>query len=518
MFEFKSNSMKIAYLPITLVTLFSLYIYSCSSGDDDSAAPSVIQTPIAEPEETTTQYTLTVLAGEGGSVSSSGGSYASGEVITIEAFADENYMFVEWEPNGDKINPLSITSLPNLPSYKAIFEPIVYPTIKKQNHGFFNNMSDLNKNTSWFKTNVNFNKFERNQFNNFNCYRNTNGFDEVIESCVGTEGYFRETGGYIFSDFNSDGYLDLWHHFMKNPWPANANGNDVFFSSYYGNDKDIDSVYNSLTHIRKQVLTDFDNDGFNEMMLFSHGFDAEPFPGDSLGIFIPSRRKYIFLADQIKFFHSGATGDINNDGLVDIYSSHNGRSSPVFYINQGNFNFNLIGNLIVNSPNFSNEPTWGWTDELFDINGDGKLDLLTGKFLIHQNIENKFNWSDKISLPVDPEIGVLDFDFINLNNDDLIDIIVSSNKNSYQGSRIDILIQNQEGNFVNRTSDYFDSYEFDGNNMWWKWLYVIDFDDDGDLDLYADGLYGDLFNHGRDQLWWENNDGTFTKKHIKNFY
>ena len=40
--------MKKALLSITLVTLLSVLIYSCSSDDDDPAPPSVIQTP--EPE------------------------------------------------------------------------------------------------------------------------------------------------------------------------------------------------------------------------------------------------------------------------------------------------------------------------------------------------------------------------------------------------------------------------------------------------------------------------------------
>ena len=42
------SKMKRTLLPITLVTLLSIFIYSCSSGDDDSAPPSVIQT---KPEE-----------------------------------------------------------------------------------------------------------------------------------------------------------------------------------------------------------------------------------------------------------------------------------------------------------------------------------------------------------------------------------------------------------------------------------------------------------------------------------
>ena len=42
--------MKRALLPITVVTILSIFIYSCSSDDDDSAPPSVIQTPTDEPD------------------------------------------------------------------------------------------------------------------------------------------------------------------------------------------------------------------------------------------------------------------------------------------------------------------------------------------------------------------------------------------------------------------------------------------------------------------------------------
>ena len=33
-----------------------------------------------------------------------------------------------------------------------------------------------------------------------------------------------------------------------------------------------------------------------------------------------------------------------------------------------------------------------------------------------------------------------------------------------------------------------------------------DIDKDGDLDLVADGLFGELFNYDHDLLWWENNE------------
>jgi hypothetical protein len=105
--------MKKALLPITLVFLLSIFNYSCSSDDDDSAVSSVIQTPTPEPEETTTQYTLTVSAGDGGSVSSEGGTYDSGTQITINANPDNKHQFVSWS-NGSTNPSLSITITENI--------------------------------------------------------------------------------------------------------------------------------------------------------------------------------------------------------------------------------------------------------------------------------------------------------------------------------------------------------------------------------------------------------------------
>ena len=88
--------MKRALLPITLATLLSVFIYSCSSDDDDSASPSVIQTPTPEPELQTTEYTLTVSAGEGGSVSNEGGTYDEGTQISVTANPSEGFGFGGW--------------------------------------------------------------------------------------------------------------------------------------------------------------------------------------------------------------------------------------------------------------------------------------------------------------------------------------------------------------------------------------------------------------------------------------
>lgn len=102
-----------------LFILLTIFICSCSSDDDTSPPPSVVQTP--DPESTTsTQYTLTVTDGEGGYVSTQGGTYDEGTEITVKATPHEGYVFSGWS-NGSTQNPLSIVFNANL-SLSASFE------------------------------------------------------------------------------------------------------------------------------------------------------------------------------------------------------------------------------------------------------------------------------------------------------------------------------------------------------------------------------------------------------------
>ena len=111
--------MKRALLPITLVTLLSVLIYSCSSDSDDSAASSVIQTPTPE-APAPTQYTLSVSSGEGGSVSAMGGTYDEGTSVTITATPNDGYVFTGWS-DGSTNSEISITLNSNI-SLSASFE------------------------------------------------------------------------------------------------------------------------------------------------------------------------------------------------------------------------------------------------------------------------------------------------------------------------------------------------------------------------------------------------------------
>ena len=110
---------KLYLLSILALTTIAI-IYSCSTEEEDTTPPpSVVATPEPEPPAPT-QYTLTVTAGEGGSVSTEGGTYDEGTEITINATPDEGYEFVGWEGSDSDSNSLTVTLNGNT-NIQAIF-------------------------------------------------------------------------------------------------------------------------------------------------------------------------------------------------------------------------------------------------------------------------------------------------------------------------------------------------------------------------------------------------------------
>ena len=59
--------------------------------------------------KTPTQYTLTVIAGDGGTVSAQGGTYDNGTELTIIALPNEGYTFIGWKENESTQSSLTFT-------------------------------------------------------------------------------------------------------------------------------------------------------------------------------------------------------------------------------------------------------------------------------------------------------------------------------------------------------------------------------------------------------------------------
>jgi len=104
------------YLSLSpIYILFLTLVFSCSTEEEDITPPPTVQQPSPEPEpQAPTQYTLTVTASEGGTVSTEGGTYEEGTEVTITANANEGYSFTGWEGNDNQSNSFTISINSNL--------------------------------------------------------------------------------------------------------------------------------------------------------------------------------------------------------------------------------------------------------------------------------------------------------------------------------------------------------------------------------------------------------------------
>jgi hypothetical protein len=373
--------------------------------------------------------------------------------------------------------------------------------------------SKLNKATSWYRTNISFKDLYNVHGSKYWGFESING--DLIPFLQGTwspvkEYYWNDLGGYLFTDLNGDGKRDLWAYYWKNPWPTNANGLHLFVDDYTSDNYDLQK---GLTQVRKQVLSDFNNDSMQEVMLFSSGYDAPPFPGDSLAYFDVKSKSYHYLTADIGYFHGGATGDVDLDGNEDIVAYSGGSAviptHPVFYQNKGAGRF-LLSNGIYK--NFNSSDNY-YTVELFDIDNDGRLDLFLGGkgvLLVIKNEGGIFDRNLGINLQTDISLEVMDIDFFDFNKDGENEILVMNNKNGYNGYSLKLY----KFNFKNHeeiTSAYFEGTEDFG---WIKWIHIFDFNKDGYLDIVADGLFGKLEGSRGNQIYWKNIGNKFVRTYI----
>src|SRR6476620_10477482 len=85
------------------------------------------------------------------------------------------------------------------------------------------------------------------------------------------------------------------------------------------------------------------------------------------------KRSLFSLLYYLYYYNGGgvATGDINNDGLTDIYFTANSRSHNKLYLNKGNFQFEDI----TESAGVSGQSDWCTGVTMADVNGDGWMDI-----------------------------------------------------------------------------------------------------------------------------------------------
>ena len=183
-----------------------IVLFFCSKDEETQAPTNTVQTTTPEPVAVVTQYTLTVSASEGGSVSA-GGTFDDGTSVSVAATPAEGYEFVGWEGRDETTPELTITLNSNV-SLTATFES----SLAKDIIGKWDFSSDTGKNNCTvisiiFSTDLSFKLYTQNVviLGNFSVSQGTISL-LVGGNSIGTIAGVTVSGTSLSATFNINGY------------------------------------------------------------------------------------------------------------------------------------------------------------------------------------------------------------------------------------------------------------------------------------------------------------------------
>jgi len=166
-------------------------------------------------------------------------------------------------------------------------------------------------------------------------------------------------------------------------------------------------------------------------------------------------------------------GDIDNDGMIDIFYTKyldENRRSPRILFNDGDLNFTL--------KHFGTIWTFMNTFEIFDINGDGDIDLFYGNQAFNRSLkyyENKGNRSFSSTNLLDDYNNPIAFAFMDHNDDGNIDLITTARIDDISGIYV----------FYFDGASFSESYQLLFEVPHRMNLNIIEVDNDCDLDFVS---------------------------------
>lgn len=314
--------------------------------------------------------------------------------------------------------------------------------------------------------------------------------------------------GAAAADFNNDGWLDVF--------VCGSDRNYLFLNDGHGHFRDAshEAGLDGLPACTAPLVLDYDNDGAADVFLSNVGKQMllhNEFKKTGKLRFTDVSSAAGVAYQAVGF--SAVAGDVNGDGLPDIYvTSYNyyGKVVPdswfratngtksLLFINQGNGTFKEEAEKwgVANG-------RWSYAAEFVDIDGDGKLDLFVandfGEKALYMNKGDHFVDEAKERGVLDPGNG-MGVSFGDFNNDGLIDLH-TTNMSSTAGNRIitrvfptattkdNVIKKLASGDslFLNTGKGYFRNAtdEVGGLGASWAWGGgFLDFDNDGWQDFY----------------------------------
>ncbi|TXD95276.1 hypothetical protein ES724_03755 [Gillisia hiemivivida] len=229
------------------------------------------------------------------------------------------------------------------------------------------------------------------------------------------------------------------------------------------------------------------------------------------------------ILDYLYYYNGGGVslGDINNDGLPDIYFTGNQVKNRL-YLNKGNLKFEDI----TGKAGVQGNSTWNTGSTMADVNGDGLLDIYicavvgVNGFIGYNELyinNGDLTFSEKAKeFGLDLENYSSQAAFFDADNDGDLDMYllnhaIHTNKSfgpaEIRNNRVyesgDKLFLNENGKFIDVSEE---AGIYGGANSYGLGISTADFNNDGFTDIYV----GNDF-HEDDYYYLNNGDGTFTE-------
>src|SRR5437773_9325731 len=245
------------------------------------------------------------------------------------------------------------------------------------------------------------------------------------------------------------------------------------------------------------------------------------------------KKKLFSILYYLYYYNGGgvATGDINNDGLPDIYFSANSKGHNKLYLNKGNFEFEDI----TDKAGIAGTADWCTGVTMADVNGDGYLDIyvsavskkygLTGHNELYINNGNNTFTEKSKEYGLDfsgftTQVAFFDYDhdgdldcyILNQSHHPHENIVDTINRHKYDSLSGDRFYRND----LNLTGKFTDVSKeagiYQSNLGYGLGISVGDLNNDGWDDIYI----GNDF-HENDYYYINNGNGTFTESGARHF-
>ena len=245
------------------------------------------------------------------------------------------------------------------------------------------------------------------------------------------------------------------------------------------------------------------------------------------------KKKKLSILYYLYYYNGGgvATGDINNDGLDDIYFTANSKGNNKLYLNKGNFQFEDI----TEKAGVAGTSDWCSGVTMADVNNDGWLDIyvstVSGKYDLKGHNELYINNGNNTFAEKSAQYGLntscfttqsiffdydrdgdLDCYILNQSHHPHANIADTSKRRTYDGQSGDRLYRND----INSTGKFTEVSKqagiYQSNLGYGLGLAVGDFNNDGWDDIYI----GNDF-HENDYYYINNGNSTFTESGAQHF-